>query len=1321
MLQGSPKASAQAPVPVGTEFLVNTFTPNNQSHPSVSVAPDGDFVIAWQSDNQEANYGIFAQRYAADGTPQGKEFQVNTFTEGNQQYSSVDVDADGDFVIAWESFARDGSNYDIFAQRYKADGTPEGSEFLVYTLTRRDQRRPSVGVDADGDFVIAWQGNNPNGNGVDIYAQRYTADGTPQGSEFRVNTYTPSGQTLASVGVDADGDFVIAWQSDGQDGFGFGINAQRFAADGTPQGSEFQVNTYTAINQSHPSVGIDTDGDFVIAWGSFGQDGSDYGIYAQRYAADGTPQGGEFQVNTFTPITQGRPSVAVDADGDFVISWSSLYQDGHDYGIYAQRYASDGVPQGPEFLVNTVTPGRQRFSSVGVDADGDFVIAWQSLRRDGSSFGVAAQRYTVPVVSSLSEIAAGCEFQVNTFTSRRQEHPAVAIDGDGDFIITWQSERQDNPDASGSVHAQRYASDGKPVGPEFLVNTETLRDQQDPAVAMDADGDFVIAWRSSNQDGSSEGIYAQRYTSDGIPAGTEFRVNTETSEAQFDPSVAMDADGDFIVAWTSLYQDGDGYGIFAQRFNASGVAQGTEFQVNTYTTDRQFRSSVGMDADGNFVIVWESRGQDEPSATGGYGIYGQRYAANGTPQGSEFLVNTVTTWLQRDPSIAMDADGDFVVVWTDSYQEDYSDGIYARRFDASGVAKGGEFNVNTVSTGGQRTPSVAMDSDGDFVITWSSQDSNSSNPPLDEIYAQRFARDGTPQGTEFRVNTYTTDPQVTPVVAADAAGDFVVVWRSGEAFGASQDGSAYGVFAQRYALTQPSIEGGTYSLPVLGFEGWRMLAQPNGTTLATLLSSVWTQGLPGADTPNGEANVLIYDESNPAADEDIGFIAPTSLVTSTPGQGFIVYLFADDDPTDGEGDIDGGFPKALSAPYTAPVGTVSPAATFTDNGTPDADGWNLLGNPFAEPLSWDAVRANAGFQNVEATVYVWDPKANAYRTWNGSSGDLLGGEIAGGQGFFVKAAAANPALPFTAGDTGIIDGRTYSAYSRVGTPFKLEFELDTEIGQARAFVEAGFGGEQARDGKDGYLLAPLSGTFAQLYTRPLTEDAADPLAINSLDLDALTASETAIAIPLGVAAFEAGGPAGGTMTLRWPETLLPEGWRAELHDTKTGAVVDLTEVAEYTFTLETATQPDAPELAASEPTPGTQAVPPLLAQGLTNPVARVAAADRFELVLTPASVVATDPDTGMPGTLTLDGNYPNPFSGETTLRYGLPESATVSVAVYDVLGREVLVVQDGLQQAGWYTLSVDAAWLPAGVYMWRVEAVTAAGREASTRQMLIVK
>src|SRR6188474_823473 len=109
-----------------------------------------------------------------------------------------------------------------------------------------------------------------------------------------------------------------------------------------------------------------------------------------------------------------------------------------------------------------------------------------------------------------------------------------------------------------------------PLGPELPINTYTTGAQSRPAVAADAIGNFVVVWTSEGQDGSGNGVFGQRYDSEGTALGAEFPVNTYTTNDQESPSAAMDPSGRFVVVWQSQLQDGSDWGVFAQRFDADG-------------------------------------------------------------------------------------------------------------------------------------------------------------------------------------------------------------------------------------------------------------------------------------------------------------------------------------------------------------------------------------------------------------------------------------------------------------------------------------------------------------------------------------------------------------------------------------------------------------------------------------------------------------------------------------------------------------------------------------------------------------------------------
>jgi hypothetical protein len=384
--------------PLGPEFRVNTYTINRQEYASVAADASGNFVVVWRSTQDGSGYGVFGQRYASSGAPLGQEFFVHTYATGSQDRPDVASDPAGNFVVVWQS-PQDGSFDGVMARRFASSGTPFGPEFRVNTFTTSLQVDASVAADTAGNFVVVWTSYFQDSQSADVFGQRYGSSGTPVGPEFRVNTYTTANQFISSVAADASGNFVVVWASWGQDGSLFGIFGQRFASSGAPLGPEFRVNTFTTGYQLFPSVAADSSGNFVVVWHSNLQDGSNFGVFGQRYASSGSPLGPEFRVNTFTTSYQSVPSVASDPAGNFVVAWTSYYQDGSVGGAFAQRYDSSGVPLGPEFRVNTYVTDAQTFPVVAADAAGEFVVIWRSDYQDGSSFGVYGQRYSqiVPV------------------------------------------------------------------------------------------------------------------------------------------------------------------------------------------------------------------------------------------------------------------------------------------------------------------------------------------------------------------------------------------------------------------------------------------------------------------------------------------------------------------------------------------------------------------------------------------------------------------------------------------------------------------------------------------------------------------------------------------------------------------------------------------------------------------------------------------------------------------------------------------------------------------------------------------------------------
>ncbi len=400
-------------------------------------------------------------------------------------------------------------------------------------------------------------------------------------------------------------------------------------------GAESAVNAAsTAIQQtSDQAVATDPNGNSVVTWASENQDGSGWGVYARRFDINGKPVGGEFLVNTTTVGDQLDPNVAVDLSGDFTIVWSST--DGSGSGIFAQRYDSLGNKVGGEFLVNVTTTGDQTAPAVAMDGQGDMQVSWTSAGQDGSGTAIYARRYStgITAMTALSGkvaltdatlLTVETEFRVNTTTVGDQfDSTIVANRLTGDFVTAWTSSGQDGSGAG--VYAQRYNGlTGAAAGGEFKVNTLTTGDQNEPALGINRfTSDFIVTWTSAAQDGSGKGIYAQRYNASGVAQGAEFRVNTTTTGDQYDSVVAVDGAGEFYVLWSNAAVSANGLQINGQQLDKFGAKKEAEFLVNGTTAGDQSRASVTIDIFGRVTAVWSGNGTGDSN-----GVFNQRYATD---------------------------------------------------------------------------------------------------------------------------------------------------------------------------------------------------------------------------------------------------------------------------------------------------------------------------------------------------------------------------------------------------------------------------------------------------------------------------------------------------------------------------------------------------------------------------------------------------------------------------------------------------------------------------------------------------------------------
>ena len=272
--------------PLGPEFAVPDGTGGYRAPPEIAMAGDGRFIVVWQGysppGDDTSSGSIKGQLFDAGGGPEGSEFQVNTTTLGYQYYPSVSMANDGSFIVAWTSNSSsfpDPPEPEIRARRFDALGLPLAADFQVNSYVTSTQTDTDIAIEPGGRFIVVWTSDGSaadDDSSTSVQARRYDAFGLPLGDQFQVNSHTTSSQRSPEVSISESG-FVVTWASSsspGDDPYA-SIVARAFDAAGDPDGSDFQVNTYTLSYQEYPDVAASSAGDFVIVWHSSGSPGDD--------------------------------------------------------------------------------------------------------------------------------------------------------------------------------------------------------------------------------------------------------------------------------------------------------------------------------------------------------------------------------------------------------------------------------------------------------------------------------------------------------------------------------------------------------------------------------------------------------------------------------------------------------------------------------------------------------------------------------------------------------------------------------------------------------------------------------------------------------------------------------------------------------------------------------------------------------------------------------------------------------------------------------------------------------------------------------------
>jgi len=394
-------------------------------------------------------------------------------------------------------------------------------------------------------------------------------------------------------------------------------------------------------------------------------------------------------------------------------------------------------------------------------------------------------RFAVLVLSSLALATTACqlpvffpEFLVNTSGPGNNASDDVAIGEDGECIVVWSEFAAD-----GEVLGRRFDPLTAPLGGPFPVNAVTTNDQGDASVAKDAEGRFVAVWSDENTQ-----IWGRRFEADGTPLGGNFQVSTSTLLNTTYPHVASDPSGNFVVAWTASTAAGVvGGEVMARRFDSNGAPLGDEFPVNQISAGIQRAGGAAMSPAG-FVVSWGGAGDGISN-----GIFARLFDPSGNPITDDLNVEvSLTTTQTRPPDVAMNANGEFVVVWDDGDATTFA--VSGRRWSADGTPASDAFLISQ-GTLDARDPRVTSDSAGNFLVSWlglfdppeiPEGPSAASGFPVPTVNARLYDIGGFPVSSQFAVNDFTTDFKfrARPSLTDDAS--FVIAWTSSAGKGANE-------------------------------------------------------------------------------------------------------------------------------------------------------------------------------------------------------------------------------------------------------------------------------------------------------------------------------------------------------------------------------------------------------------------------------------------------------------------------------------------------------------------------------------------------------
>jgi hypothetical protein len=586
---------------------------------------------------------------------------------------------------------------------------------------------PDVEILESGEAIVVWEDFR---NGISgIYGQGYDNTGNSIGPNLRVNDMSIGSLREASnPSITSFGDsLLVIWQ------YGYG---QWLLSDGSKSGTSFSLNSG---NIHHLDAAVNDSGFFVVWEKSVS--GSGYDIFLKRFDFNGDSIGPRIVVNDDGGTHhQVSPKIAMSSNGDFIVVWED-YRSGNSADIYGQLFNSSGEAVDVNFTINDdAGVGYHYYPSCAMDFEGNFIVVWEDPR-DGP-YRLYGQRF----VNTGSP--TGTNFLITDVSGDfYPENPSCAMDSAGSFVVVWDDSR----DGERNIYAQRFNNSGDTIGGNSRIDQSSVsEDDERPRVDIN-DDNYVVTWYRSVE--LNETVYKRTFSKNGPAIEDEVEVGEIDGAAnQYLPAIDMNSSGNTVVVWLD---NRNPWGTYFQRLDANGNILGS----NT-TIGRGYSHDIAVCEDSSFIIA--------------YSIYNSTCYQRFNPSGDSINPTTIisdTTYNVRDlVSIGIDADNNAVVTWVDS-RSDNKD-IYAQLIDSLGDTIGGNFRVNDdAGTETQDLPHVSRSPSGKALIVWLDE-----RDGISDIYGQIYNSDGSPVGSNFKIDIDESANQYFNEVQYLPDGNFIVVW-----------------------------------------------------------------------------------------------------------------------------------------------------------------------------------------------------------------------------------------------------------------------------------------------------------------------------------------------------------------------------------------------------------------------------------------------------------------------------------------------------------------------------------------------------------------